>query len=77
MSYAYHFPVAPECSGCSRVKSISEPEKEICSAYIKPASWFRHSAQGCPLADNIVLEKAKAKFINPLKLSKMKKKGLA
>lgn len=69
-------PVAPECAGCSRVSPHAALGHDYCKAYGTPSSWFRNGKR-CPLGDHYAAEVTKKAFINPLKLSKMRKKGLA
>jgi hypothetical protein len=48
----------------------------VCVSYGWPASWFRNGLR-CPLGDHYPKDApAKKAFVNPLKLSKQKKKGL-
>jgi hypothetical protein len=65
-----------QLDGGGVVNLSEQPERRVCSAYGWPGTWFRNGKR-CPLGDHYPKEAPQKKaFINPLKLSKMREKGL-
>ena len=64
--------IVEQCQGCSHV--VEGGEGSTCEVYLDP-SWKWGIGQ-CNFATHIKREAAKTQFINPLKLAKMRARGL-
>jgi hypothetical protein len=67
-----HKPVAPECEGCKRI--VNHEGENCCANYINPSRWWTYGRR-CPMATHITKEMEAQFKLNPLKQSKLSKKG--